>query len=188
MLDAATRLFADRGWAATTLARVAAEAGTVVETVYSGFGSKASLLCQAIDVALVGDDEPVPFAERKGFRDLGAGKVPTRIKDAAQLIAQTHARSVRLLRALQEAAASDPVAAERWARYEQDRREVIEVGLALITGRQLTDRTVDEIWALASPEVIAKLVLDRGWTIDEYEHWLAERATPLVSARRVPRR
>jgi len=53
VLSAATRLFIERGWAATTLAAVAAEAGTAVETVYSAFGSKSGLLIAAIDVAIV---------------------------------------------------------------------------------------------------------------------------------------
>src|SRR5262249_17335707 len=104
VLAAAARLFAQRGWAATTLAMVAAEAGTAVETIYAGVGSKAQLLCQTIDAALVGDDAPLPFVARTEFTGLGSGRPAARLAAAAQLVAVTHARSVRLLRALQEAA------------------------------------------------------------------------------------
>ena len=38
VLGAATRLFTERGWAGTTLAAVAAQAGTAVETVYAALG------------------------------------------------------------------------------------------------------------------------------------------------------
>jgi AcrR family transcriptional regulator len=63
VLEAAARLFTDRGWAATTLAAVAADAGTAVETVYAGFGSKSGLLTAAIDAAIagIGSDGPQCF-------------------------------------------------------------------------------------------------------------------------------
>ena len=35
-----------------------------VETIYNGFGSKKALLREAMDVAVVGDTEPIPYAER----------------------------------------------------------------------------------------------------------------------------
>ena len=73
VLCAATRLFIERGWAATTLAAVAAEAGTAVETFYSAFGSKSGLLIAAIDVAIVGDDDETPLVDRPEFTTLGAG-------------------------------------------------------------------------------------------------------------------
>ena len=72
---AATRLFFERGWAATTLAGVAAEAGTAVETVYSAFGSKSGLLIAAIDVAIVGDDEQTPLVDRADVAARRRGEV-----------------------------------------------------------------------------------------------------------------
>ena len=41
---------------------------------------------------------------------------------------------------------------------------------------------VDSIWALASPEVFAKLTQDRGWPVDRYEQWLVETATALLGS------
>ena len=52
ILEAATRLFGERGWAATGMRDVARQAGVSVETVYTGFGSKSDLLMAAIDVAV----------------------------------------------------------------------------------------------------------------------------------------
>ena len=43
IVDAAIKLFGERGWAATTLPLVAAEAGTAVDTIYSAFGTKSGL-------------------------------------------------------------------------------------------------------------------------------------------------
>jgi hypothetical protein len=33
----------------------------------------------------------------------------------------------------------------------------------------------DTVWRLTSPEVHRMLVLDRGWTEDRYEQWLADK-------------
>jgi AcrR family transcriptional regulator len=184
VLAAASRLFTQRGWAATTIAAVAAEAGTAVETVYAGFGSKSGLLTAAIDVALVGDDQPVPLAERPQYAQLGVGDRWERLGSAAHLVALIHERSVPLLRALQEAAASDPAAAARWQRYEADRRTEIARGLGLVLGRRPSDRLVDAIWAIAGPEVFAKLVLDRGWSLQSYQRWLVDTVTALTESRR----
>jgi AcrR family transcriptional regulator len=174
VLAAATGLFAAQGWAGTTLAAVASEAGTAVETVYAGFGSKSGLLTAAIDAAIVGDDDPVPLSERPQYARLGAGSRRERLLAAVSLITLAHVRSVPLLRTLQEAAASDAAAASRWTRYEADRRTEIVRGLTLILGQRPPSRLADSLWAIASPEVYAKLVIDRGWSAARYERWLAD--------------
>jgi AcrR family transcriptional regulator len=180
VLDAATGLFIKQGWKATTIAAVAAGAGTAVETVYSGFRSKSELLTSAIDAALVGDDRPLRLSERREFADLGSGTATERLARAAHLITTVHARTVLLLRALQEAAASDSGAAARWQEYELDRRATILSGLSLMLGRRPRSSLVDSLWAIASPELFGKLVIDRGWTPRRYERWLLEVAEPLI--------
>jgi AcrR family transcriptional regulator len=180
VLEGAARLFTERGWAGTTLAAVAAEAGTAVETVYAGFGSKSGLLTAAIDAAIVGDVEPVPLAHRPQYGQVGVGTREQRMRAAAHIIALAHDRSVPLLRALQEAAASDAAALERWEKYEADRRTEIVTGLGLVLGRRPPDRLADAVWAIACPEVYAKLVLHRRWSIARYERWLVDVADALI--------
>ena len=41
---------------------------------------------------------------------------------------------------------------------------------------------VDSIWALASPEVFAKLTRDRGWPVGHYEQWLVETAVAILGS------
>ncbi len=180
LLCAATRLFFERGWAATPLAAVAAEAGTAVETVYSAFGSKSGLLIAAIDVAIVGDDEQTPLVDRAEFAALGAGKRSERLVKAARIITRALVHAVPLMGALQEASASDAASKVRWQAYETDRRTVILIGLERILGKQPPETLVDSIWALASPEVFAKLTNERGWTVDRYEQWLVQTAGALL--------
>jgi len=182
VLDAAARLFSTVGWAATTLTSVAAEAGTAVETVYAGFGSKSGLLTATIDAALVGDDAPIPLAERPEFKQLAHGGQPERLRAAARVVAVVHERSVPLLRALHEAAASDPSCARRWEKYEADRRIEIRRGLTLVVQRQVVASLVDAVWAISSPEVFAKLVLDRGWSRRRYESWLVATVAAMLDS------
>src|SRR3954470_10554043 len=66
VLDAATRCFLEKGYAATTMKDVAARAGVSVQTVF-GQGTKAALLLACVDRAVVGDDEESPLAQRELF-------------------------------------------------------------------------------------------------------------------------
>jgi len=166
--------------APATLAAVAAEAGTAVETLYSAFGSKSGLLIAAIDAAIIGDDDETPLVDRPEFTTLGGGKRSERLVAAAQIITRALVHAVPLMGALQEASASDAASKVRWDTYETDRRTVILVGLELILGKQPPEILVDSIWALASPEVFAKLTEERGWTVDRYEQWLVQTAGALL--------
>src|SRR5215469_15377865 len=62
---AAAQQFLARGYAAATMRAVAADAGVALPTVELVFGTKARLLKAVIDVAIAGDDEPVPMLERQ---------------------------------------------------------------------------------------------------------------------------
>ena len=61
------------------MAAVAAEAGVSAQTVYKAFGTKPALVKRVYDVTLVGDDEHVPLAERRG-RAGGLRRAATRAR------------------------------------------------------------------------------------------------------------
>ncbi|HZA83329.1 MAG TPA: helix-turn-helix domain-containing protein, partial [Actinomycetes bacterium] len=63
ILDAAQRQFLEGGYAATTIAAVASEAGVSVETIYKAFGGKPGLVRAIYDRGLVGQ-QPVPAYQR----------------------------------------------------------------------------------------------------------------------------
>ena len=65
---AARDLFERDGYRPTTIAAIAAHAGVSAESVYKGFGTKAALAKAVFDLALAGDDEPVPVAERPAMQ------------------------------------------------------------------------------------------------------------------------
>jgi AcrR family transcriptional regulator len=173
VLAACRALFAERGWAATGVRDVAAAAEVSVETVYATLGGKVALLTAALDGAVVGDDEPVPLAERPAFRAMGEGAFAARVAAAAALITDIHVRTIGLQRALREGAGGEPALAELLTTQEENRRASTGQGMALVLGRPVDDRERDLFWAQTSPEVFDALVNRSGWSTEQYATWVA---------------
>jgi AcrR family transcriptional regulator len=169
VLDAAIELFGQRGWAGSTLAAVAERAGVSVETIYKGFGSKRALLREAMDVALVGDTDPVPMAERPEFLQLDQGTVTERIAHAAWLIADQHSRTAGVWQAIAEAAGTEEDMAALRRELEQRRRLDIGRGITRVLGHDVDDDSVTMVWLLSSPEAYRRLTQDLGQDRERYQ-------------------
>jgi AcrR family transcriptional regulator len=180
VLMAAVRCFASSGWSGTTMGDIAAEAGVAVETIYSGFGSKKQLLRAAMDVAIVGDTEPVPVADRPEYAAMGVGTVDERIRAGMRMQGAIHERSAAVWLALRDAATSDDDVAAWCDEMERARREELGHSLELSTGRRLDDDELDLLWALLGPEVYLKLVRELGWSRERYEEHLAAAGRKLL--------
>src|SRR5438067_12428497 len=76
VIRAASRLFVEKGYAATSIEDIAAAAGVSRATVFTSVGGKAKLLKTALDVAIVGDDEPVPLPDRPRSKAIRAEPDP----------------------------------------------------------------------------------------------------------------
>ncbi|HSR85844.1 MAG TPA: hypothetical protein VLM11_16845, partial [Streptosporangiaceae bacterium] len=152
-----------------------------VETLYSGFGSKAGLLCAALDVAIVGDDQPVPFAERAEAAAMGAGlTLRARARTAAHVVTAMNARIYRLDQTLRQGAAVEPLLAERLAASEASRRAAIADAAARVAQREVTKAEIDELAATTNSAVYDLLVRSSGWSSSEYESWLGGRLIEIV--------
>jgi AcrR family transcriptional regulator len=173
VLEAAVRLFGERGWAATGMREVARGAEVSVETVYAGFGSKSELLMAALDVALVGDSAPVALSQRPEFAALGSGTPQERVAAAARLVTTAHRRTAGVYLALREAAASDPDLARRLQEVEERRRVSVDQAISLITDRAATRQERDGLWAVLAIEVYQLLTELSGWTPQQYQTWVA---------------
>jgi AcrR family transcriptional regulator len=160
---------------------VAAEAGTAVDVIYSAFGSKSGLLLAAVDLAIAGDDSPVAMVDRPELQEFGIGSTVERLRTGIRFTLDVYERSVPILRALREAAASDESARDRLEKYDNDRRAVIIVGLAVILDRPAPDELVDAFWTLVSPEVVTMLRENRGWSRDSAEEWLLQLSLAAIS-------
>lgn len=181
VLAAATELFAEQGWAATTLAAIADAAGVSVETIYNGFGSKRGLLQEAMNVAVVGDDEPVPLVDRAEFAALGEGTFDERIGRGIALLAEIHERSARVWEAVAEAAKGD-AEIDEWRRTMEAGRLVdTRRSLEAVLGRSADERLVTLLWALFSAEVYLRLTGDGGLSRAEYESLVVEASKRLAA-------
>ena len=75
ILEAAQRLFDQQGYAATTMAAIAAEAGVALKTVYVAFETKSGVLRALWHLLLRGDEDNVPVAEREWYRAAALSRI-----------------------------------------------------------------------------------------------------------------
>ena len=181
ILEAAHRLFLDRGYAGTTIPDVAEASGLSVETVYKAFGNKPGLLKAAVDIAIVGDDAPVPMLERDLVQRIEAEPdAHKKLSMYGEHLAQSAPRHVPLQLLTRSAAASDKGAAEAWDAMQAERlfgmtefARHLHESKALRSGVSLEEAR-DIIWTLQSAEMYDLLVIQRGWAPESYGRWVAE--------------
>ena len=181
VLRAAVQLFATTGWAGTTLAAIADEAGVSVETIYNGFGSKKGLLEAARDFSLAGDSEPIPIVERPEFHAMGEGSLDERIAHAASVTAEIHGRSAGVWKAIIEAASADEEVDGWRLEQEEGRHGVLGQAITLVLDRPPDEPLLDMCWILYGPETYLKLVHDRGISRDDYEAFLIDATKRLIA-------
>jgi AcrR family transcriptional regulator len=180
ILDAAGRLFVERGYLGTTLGTVAEAAGVSVQTVYNVVGGKAVLLKAVYDVTLAGDDEPVPMGERPAFRAIV--EAPTGRACLAAYAGVSRLLGERLFPLLTvllaQAAAGDPDLAAFVTTIEGERAIGTRNVATHVSGRfglrdgLDVDAAADVLWALTAPDLADRLVVRRGWGWDRFEAWL----------------
>jgi AcrR family transcriptional regulator len=178
MLDAARDLFLTKGYGATTLQDVAAQAGVAVQTLYFTFGNKRALLKEVVDVAIAGDLDPVPTLERPWFR--AVLDAPTADELVRRHVTGSRAvldRVALITAMLASAAATDPAVRDLWP-GDVDPRLVVHrsAAEALLTkpwtrAGLTPDRATDALYGLLSPELYLLLVRQRGWTPAAWQEW-----------------
>lgn len=181
ILEAAQRLFERDGYASTSIAAVAREAGVASKTVYLAFESKRGLLLALWHLLLRGDEEPVPVGERDWFRAVVEERDPERrLRLNARNSRVVKERAGGLLAVIRDAASVDAEIDALWQRIEREfranQRSVVELlheQGALRAGLDV-ERAADVLWALNHPSLWWLLVGERGWSGDEYEAWLAD--------------
>jgi AcrR family transcriptional regulator len=181
VLETARRMFLEGGYAATTVGAIATEAGVSVETVYKAFGNKPGLLKAVFDVAVVGDDEPVPMLERDLVRRIENEPDPRqKLLMYGEHLTQSAPRSVPVQLLIRAAAASDPGVAAIWDEMAEERLiGMSQFARHLHEGGHLragvsVEEARDILWTYNSAELFDLLVLQRDWPPDKYGRWVAE--------------
>lgn len=179
VVEAAKRLFLRDGFAATTIAAIAAEARVSVETIYKAFGSKPGLVRAICDTALAGQ-EPVPAETRSDLMQAHEPDPRKIIKGWGELTVEIAPRISPILLLVRAAASADPEMAELSAEIDSARlrRMTGNAHNLAAAGHLRDDITVEQagevMWTYSSPELYELLVLRLGWPMERYGSFIAD--------------
>jgi AcrR family transcriptional regulator len=189
ILAAATELFLEGGYLATTLEAVARRAQLATRTVYLRFGTKAALFKRVVDVAIVGDTEPVDVLGRDWMQAaLTAPTAAERIAASAAAGRQIMQRTGPLFAVAQQAASVEPLIAGFWQQGREQSRRVHALFWTRMAEDGLLDPAVDLAWLIDTTGILAAaetyLLVTRmvGWDLDAYERWLARTLSQLMAS------
>ncbi|MCV6965841.1 TetR family transcriptional regulator [Mycobacterium intermedium] len=174
IVQEATTLFVEQGFAATSIDQIAKAAEVSAQTIYATHGSKAGVLSRAIDVAVVGDHAPDTVADR----------LPVLTGDSiesyhvffavtASFVRGLHERVAPLVRVMLQAGLDEVRMRLTREMHANCALLVARLGSAMRTG--LTEaQAADILVTIQSPYVYSMLIDDVGWSPDQYEQWLAD--------------
>jgi AcrR family transcriptional regulator len=179
ILDAAVRQFLQNGYARTTVASIARDAGVSVETIYKAVGGKAELVRAIYERGLTGRHEASTYERSDRMREHETDPQVI-LRYWAGLIAELapDVNPIRLL--MRSAAAADAALAhvlnesddERLARMRHNARFLARRGY--LRPGMSTAGAADVLWTCTSAELYELLVERRGWSLGRFERFLGD--------------
>ncbi|MFI6513789.1 TetR/AcrR family transcriptional regulator [Streptosporangium sp. NPDC050855] len=187
--SAATDLFTTAGYTATSMAAIAARADVSEQTLYYAFSTKRAILTSALDLAVAGDDEPLPTLERRWAQVALADPDPiVQIRRQVDGAADIYLRAAPLLDVVRSAAPTDPDLAEVWNTNIRQRLAVQRAfSDALARKAALRDGLTAETAAdialvVLAPESYNLLVHIRGWSHARWRDWAVDALIGMLTA------
>jgi AcrR family transcriptional regulator len=184
ILDAAQRLFGERGYATSTMEAIASAAGVAVDTVYAAFGTKRGVLSGLMDIRVGGDDQPLDLLDRSGPQAVRRDPdQKSQVEGFATDVTAILERARPVDDIMRGAAAVDSEIAALRARLQGHRFQNMLKFVSWVAANgplrgEMSEETAAAIvWSLASPEMHRMLRVDRGWTSESYSEWLGETLT-----------
>lgn len=179
LLDTAQRRFLEQGYAATTVAAIAAEVGVSVETVYKAFGGKAGLVRAIYDRGLLGTGRDAAYARSDRMRERESDpRVIMRNWGSLTTEVASVLTPIRLL--IRAAASTEPDMADLLADSDHERLTRMRHHARFLADRgYLRDditvqRATDVLWLCSSAEIYELMVLNRGWSSAEFARFVAD--------------
>lgn len=179
ILEAAHRLFFEQGYAGTTMAAIANEAGVAVQTVYFAFHTKGELLMQLVLATGADDPDAPPHRDRGWVRQIMSST------DARRQIAlmsehgtDIFVRIAPLMGLIEAALASDSNLGGAWSETIRGRREgMCEQVRVIARSRAIrpelgVEGAADIVFLLQRPETLRVLTVECGWSVERYKAWL----------------
>jgi AcrR family transcriptional regulator len=179
ILDAASALFLERGYARTTMKDIAAQADVARDTIHAIFGSKARVLTSLIDVRLVPDGTVANVTQRPDAQAI-KDEIDQRkqIELFAKFIAGISTELRPVFEILRTASAVEPEMAKVFQEMDRFRLSNMRTYARWIAARgplRVSSRQAGEIiWALASLDVGRMLCDELGWTESQHARWLSD--------------
>jgi AcrR family transcriptional regulator len=185
IVEAAQRLFRERGYVATTVEDLAVEAGVAVQTIYNSIGAKRAVLSRVIDYVAAGPEAPTPVPVFMRQRTEAAASVNEIVELLADWFVDANGRTAEVWEVVHQAAAMDrDVAQLERERSRQRLRNYTEAAGLIARAGGLAGLGEPEaaatIWTLGHPLVRRFLIVDEGWSEERYRTWLVEGLSRLV--------
>jgi AcrR family transcriptional regulator len=179
VLDVARRQVLEQGYASTTMAAIADEAGTSVETVYKAFGSKSGLVRALWERGLTGRDA-VPAPQRSDLLSSTETDPERVLRGWGAFTTELAPEGAPIMLLVRGAAATDPdmaallteVEDQRRTRMRHNARRLQKRGW-LRPGVSLTTAT-DVLWTYSSAELYDLLVVRSGWSPKRYGEFIGD--------------
>lgn len=181
ILQSAKLLFANIGYEKTTISRIAQDSGVSNPTIYALFKSKLGVLRSIMDECFPKSeyDLLVEKADRE--------KCPKKsLAIAAKLARQIYDAEINQATLLQSACVLAPelkqLEQEREARRYSRLARSVKVMFAekIIDNKFNQTQALDIFWAFTGRDMYRLLVIERGWSPDNYETWLAETLSQIL--------
>jgi AcrR family transcriptional regulator len=175
ILASAKMLFEFKGFDKVTIEEIARKAQVSASSIYSIFQSKRGVLLRLMDEAL--PPEHFEALVKQGKKEKCPRK---RLEITVSLARQIYDAEKAQLSFLQGASILDPVfkelEIERERRRYQRQKETVETMAheKAFTANLSISKIRDILWALTGRDLYRMLVVERSWSSDEYEKWLAE--------------
>lgn len=184
LLEAAGVEFAARGYAGTTVTRLAGAAGVSVQTLYLAWGSKRALLRGYMEQVLAGGAASPESAAERFTEEMAPHQ---RLAELAALFTQVAERASTGWTLYRDAAAVDAEIAADWAELQNLRhglftRIIGGIPADLLAPGLSAQAAVDTAWVLASPETFDLLVHRSGYGLDLFRTWLQRTLTSSLLA------
>ena len=179
ILDAAERQFLDTGYAATTIATIAREAGVSVETIYKACGGKSGLVRAIYERGLTGRGAVPAFQRSDEMREHETDP-RTIMRKWGVLAAEVSSVVTPILLLMRAAAATNPEMAALLDDIDGERLERAGHHARFLAARgYLRDgvtvaHATDILWFCTSVELSETLVLKRGWSSHQYARFVAD--------------
>src|SRR4029079_19646148 len=185
---AALARFSQHGYAATTMATIAHDAGVAVQTVYFAFHTKAELLIATLTIAGGGPGAPEDVLARDWIAEvIGAPTGPRRLALIVEHGNEIYRRVGPLLPAVQAAASVDPDVALAWRSLVDRRRDGMRRIVDEVFARRGELRAgldpalaLDLLFGLHRAEVYVAFTVECGWTVERFKAWQFVTLAPAI--------